>query len=114
MITNNSLTLYHKVINNEHLEEWIRYNYKNVWFFGGLGSSSNKGLQYVNNAIVRIPYDKNEIDINNISIGDLFVKGELNTDIECQEDLSEYEVYLLTSITNNTYGSSPHIHIEGK
>lgn len=114
MITNDSLTLYHKTINNEHLEEWTRYNYDKVWFFGGEGSSTNKGLQYVNNAVVRIPYEENNIDINNISIGDLFVKGKLNIDIECQEDLSDYEVYLLTSITNNTYGNTPHVHIEGK
>lgn len=114
MITNNSLTLYHKTIDDNHMAKWIRYNYKKVWFFGGLGSSTNKGLQYQNNAIVRIPYDENEINIDNISIGDLLVKGDLNIDIDCQEDLSEYEVYLLTSITNNTFGNTPHVHLEGK
>ena len=114
MITNNSLTLYHKTINNDHLEEWTRYNYNNVWFFSGYGSSTNKGLQYVNNAIVRIPYDKNKINLNNIAIGDLLVKGNLNINIEKQEDLSNYEVYLLTSIVDNNYGNTPHIHLEGK
>ena len=114
MITNDSLTLYHKTINSDHLEEWTRINFKDVWFFGGIGSSTNKGLQYQNNVVIRIPYDRNEIDLNNISIGDLLVKGELNIDIETQEDLSEYEVYLLTSITNNTFGNIPHVHLEGK
>ena len=71
-------------------------------------------LQYQNNVVIRIPYDKNEIDLNNISIGDLLVKGNLNIDIETQEDLSEYEVYLLTSITNNEFGNTPHVHLEGK
>lgn len=114
MITNNSLTLYHKTINDEHLEEWTRYNYDKVWIFGGLGASTNKGLQYVNNIVVRIPYVENEIDLNNIAIGDLLVKGNLNIDIESQEDLIDNEVYLLTSITNNNYGNTPHVHLEGK
>lgn len=114
MITNNSLTLYHKTMNNDYLEEWQRINFKDVWFFGGIGSSTNKGLQYQNNVVIRIPYNKNKIDLSNISIGDLLVKGELNIDIETQEDLSNYEVYLLTSITNNMFGNTPHVHLEGK
>ena len=114
MITNSSLTLYHKTINNDHLEEYTRYNYKYVWSFGGLGASTNKGLQYTNNIKIRIPYDKNEIDIENISIGDLLVIGDLDLDIEAQEDLEGYDVYLLTSITNNTFGGTPHVHLEGK
>jgi len=114
MVTNNSLTLYHKTINDEHLEVWTRYNYDRVWIFGGQGSSTNKGLQYVNNIKIRIPYQLNKIDINNIAIGDLLVEGKLNIDIESQEDLTNHNVYLLTSITNNTFGSTPHVHLEGK
>ena len=115
MITNASLTHYHKTLDETtRLEKWIRYNYDNVWFFGGKGSSINKGYENANDVNVRIPYDKNDIDINNLAIGDIIIKGTLNTDIEIQQDLKKYEVYNITSINDNNFGVNPHIHLGGK
>ena len=115
MITNASLTHYHKTIDNEtRLEKWIRYNYDNVWWFGGKGSSINKGYENANDVDVRIPYDKNNIDISNLAIGDIIIKGTLKTDINTQQDLSNYEVYNITSINDNNFGINPHIHLGGK
>ena len=115
MITNASLTHYHKTIDNEtRLEKWIRYNYKNVWWFGGKGSSINKGYENANDVDVRIPYDKNNIDISNLAIGDIIIKGTLATDITTQQDLKNYEVYNITSINDNNFGINPHIHLGGK
>ena len=115
MITNASLTHYHKTLDEAtRLEKWIRYNYENVWWFGGKGSSINKGYENANDVNVRIPYDKNDIDINNLAIGDIIVKGTLNTDITTQQDLKKYEVYNITSINDNNFGVNPHIHLGGK
>ena len=115
MITNASLTHYHKTIDNEtRLEKWIRYNYKNVWWFGGKGSSINKGYENANDVDVRIPYDKNNIDISNLAIGDIIIKGTLATDITTQQDLKNYEVYNITSINDNNFGINQHIHLGGK
>ena len=115
MITNASLTHYHKTIDNEtRLEKWIRHNYDNVWWFGGKGSSINKGYENANDVDVRIPYNKNNIDISNLAIGDIIIKGTLNTDITTQQDLSNYEVYNITSINDNNFGVNPHIHLGGK
>ena len=115
MITNASLTHYHKTIDNEtRLEKWIRYNYDNVWWFGGKGSSINKGYENANDVDVRIPYDKNDINISNLAIGDIIIKGTLGTDITTQQDLKNYEVYNITSINDNNFGGSPHIHLGGK
>lgn len=115
MITNASLTHYHKTIDNEtRLEKWIRYNYDNVWWFGGKGSSINKGYENANDVDVRIPYDKNNIDINNLAIGDIIIKGTLDTDITAQQDLKNYEVYNITSINDNNFGINKHIHLGGK
>lgn len=115
MITNASLTHYHKTIDNEtRLEKWIRYNYGNVWWFGGKGSSINKGYENANDVDVRIPYDKNDIDISNLAIGDIIIKGTLDTDITTQQDLNNYEVYNITSINDNNFGINPHIHLGGK
>lgn len=115
MITNASLTHYHKTIDETtRLEKWIRYNYGNVWWFGGKGSSINKGYENANDVDVRIPYDKNDIDISNLAIGDIIIKGTLDTDITTQRDLNSYEVYNITSINNNNFGINPHIHLGGK
>ena len=115
MITNASLTHYHKTLDETtRLEKWIRYNYDNVWFFGGKGSSINKGYENANDVDVRIPYNKNDIDISNLAIGDIIIKGALNTDITTQQDLKNYEVYNITSINDNNFGINPHIHLGGK
>ena len=115
MIINASLTHYHKTLDEAtRLEKWIRYNYENVWWFGGKGSSINKGYENANDVNVRIPYDKNDIDISNLAIGDIIVKGTLDTDITTQQDLKNYEVYNITSINDNNFGINPHIHLGGK
>ena len=115
MITNASLTHYHKTLDETtRLEKWIRYNYGNAWWFGGKGSSINKGYENANDVDVRIPYDKNDIDISNLAIGDIIIKGTLNTDITTQQDLKNYEVYNITSINDNNFGINQHIHLGGK
>ena len=116
MITNTSLTIYHKDgLDENHFEKWTRYNYENVWFNGGKGASSNKGYDNANDVQIRVPYDKNSgLDINNFAIGDIIVQGTLDQDIETQQDLSDYEIYNITSINNNNFGGSQHIHLGGK
>lgn len=115
MIINASLTHYHKTLDETtRLEKWIRYNYENVWWFGGKGSSINKGYENANDVNVRIPYDKNDIDISNLAIGDIIVKGTLDTDITTQQDLKNYEVYNITSINDNNFGIDKHIYLGGK
>ena len=115
MIKNADLTIYHKEIDETtRLEKWIRSNYLGVWWFGGKGSSINKGYDNANNVDIRIPYVNNNIDIDDISIGDILVKGNIAKDINTQQDLQEFEVYNITSINDNSFGNSPHLHIGGK
>lgn len=115
MITNGSLTIYHKSFDdNLRLEKWIRYNYQEAWFFGGKGAVENKGYDQANNVQVRIPYSQNSgLDIEDFSIGDIIVKGTLSTDINTQQDLDGYDIYNITSLKNNDFGNNPHIHIGG-
>lgn len=117
MITNSSLTVYHKsgLDVSTRLETWTRYNYEKVWFFGGRGAGINKGYDNANDFDCRIPYDKNTgLDINNFEVGDIVVQGALDINITTQEDLNEYLIYNITSINNNNFGNNPHIHIGGK
>ena len=117
MVTNSSITIYHMSGLNEttHLEKWTRYNYNKVWFFGGKGAGINKGYDNANDVQVRIPYNQNSgLNINDFAVGDIIVEGTLNTDIETQEDLSNYQIYNITSINNNNFGNNQHIHLGGK
>lgn len=117
MITNKSITVYHKngLDVSTRLEKWRRFNYSNVWFFGGKGAGINKGYENANDVQIRIPFDLySNLDIANFSIGDIVVEGTLNTEIETQQDLKDYNVYNITSINNNNFGNNPHIHIGGK
>lgn len=116
MICNNSVTIYHMsgLDVATHLEKWQRFNYDNAWVFGGKGASINKGYDNANDIEIRLPYSKNNLDINNFSIGDIIVEGTLTEDINTQQDLSNYLIYNITSIKNNNFGSSQHIHIGGK
>lgn len=117
MITNSKVTIYHNAGLDvaTHAEIWQRYNYDEAWFFGGKGAGINKGYVEANNVEVRIPYGQNaDLDINNFEIGDIIVKGKLTTDITRQQDLKNYEIFNITSITNNDFGSNQHIHLGGK
>ena len=116
MITNSSLTIYHMsgLDLATHLEKWERYNYDNVWFFGGKGAGINKGYDNANDVQVRIPYSTNDgLNFGNFSIGDIVVKGTLTQDIQTQQDLT-CDLYIITSLNNNTFGNNPHIHIGGR
>lgn len=117
MITNSSVTIYHMsgLDVTTHNEIWTKYNYDNVWFFGGKGAGINKGYDNANDVQVRIPYNQNEnLDITNFAIGDIIVQGTLDIDIETQEDLNNYLIYNITSINNNNFGNNQHIHLGGK
>ena len=112
MLVNSSLTVYHKV-EIDHDSKWVRYFYKNIWWFGGKGSSLNKGYENANDVQIRIPYDLNpSLDYNNFGIGDILVQGEYK-DITSEEDI-QGECYNITSLNNNVFGNNKHIHIGGK
>ena len=115
MITNNAITIYHLGFDiATRSETYTRYNYDNVWFFGGKGAGINKGYDNANDVQVRIPYDQNEVNINDFAIGDILVQGTLDIDIETQQDLDNYLTYNITSINNNNFGNNQHIHLGGK
>lgn len=116
MICNSKVTIYHKFYDKTNrIEKWIRFNYDNAWCFGNKGSSINKGYDNANDIDVRLPYNSNpNLDITNFSISDIIVPQELNVDINREQDLSAYEIYNITSITNNFFGNNEHIHIGGK
>ena len=115
MITNSTITVYHKSLDNTtKLEKWTKYNYYHVWFFGNKSASMNKGYDNANNVEIRIPFNMNSnLNIENFSIGDIVVKGTLDINITTQQDLNNYLVYNITSINNNNFGNNPHIHLGG-
>ena len=116
MITNGSLTIFHKGFDTDtRLEKWIRFNYSNVWFFGGKGAGINKGYDDANDFDCRIPYEKNtNLDAKNFAIGDIVINDTINYDITNDDELDAFDTFTITSITDSQFGSQPHIHIGGK
>ena len=116
MLTNNDMTLYHKVHDAEtRLEKWKRYYIKNVWWYGGKGANTQKGYENANDVQIRIPYDMNEnLNIANFNVGDIVCKGNIKKTITSQSELNGVEYYNITAINNNTFGNNAHIHLGGK
>lgn len=116
MLVNGEVTIYHKSINElTKGVKWDRFNYKNVWFFGGKGAGLRKGYQDANDVEIRIPYDLNEdLDFRNFEIGDIIIQGLHDDDISSQSDLEGYQIYNITSMNDNSFGINKHIHIGGK
>ena len=114
MVSNaETITICHKEIDpSTRLENWTKYYYNNCWWFDVLGTVVRDGYQYNNRVEIRIPYSKNKTaSISNISIGDILYRGRLESVVESQADVPN--AYNITSITNNTFGGEPHIHLGG-
>ena len=112
MITNGSITYYHKTLDNNKLPIWNRYVFENVWYFGGKGSSINKGYENANDVNIRIPMEY--VDNKDLfTIGDIIAIG-INPPISKTTELLYTEFYNVTSITINEYGNNPHVHLGGK
>lgn len=115
MITNSSLTIYHKYFDKvSKVDKWKRQEIKNVWWYGGKGANYNRGLEDTNEVKIRIPKDINDTSNLEIEVGDILVKGIIKNEISMQSDLKSYETYNITSIIDNDTGLNKHIHIEGK
>ena len=113
MITNSSMTLYHKRFNSKtRLDEWDRYPIESVMWQGGKGASINKGYEKANDITVYIPYNTNGgLEKVPFSIGDIIVKGSIEDMIAKQSDL-KVDNYNITTLINNDYGSDDMQHIQ--
>ena len=115
MITNSSLTIYHKYFDKvSKVDKWKRQKIKNVWWYGGKGANYNRGLEDANEVKIRIPKDINDLSDLEVEIGDILVKDIIDKEISMQSDLKSYKTYNITSIIDNDTGLNKHIHIEGK
>lgn len=111
MITNSSLTLYHKIVGENHTETFKRIEINNAWVYKNEGSIQSNGLQRNYNVQIRIPYYNNDrIDIKNFSIGDVICIGIDNKIIKKTTEKND-DNYTIVSITNNLVGNEPHIRI---
>ena len=117
MVSNGKVTVYHVSLNKTtKLEEYTRFNYDNVWFFGGKGAGINKGYENANDFDCRLPYSIKGLDFSNFAIGDVVVQDEVKLNISDSKELTDagYTIYTITSLNNNNFGNSPHIHMGGK
>ena len=112
MITNKAITYYHKILDNNKLEQWTKTVFEDVWVFGGKGSSINKGYDNANDVNVRIPMELVK-NTDLFKIGDIVAVG-IQGNITKQSDLKGIEFYNITSININNFGNNPHVHLGGR
>lgn len=116
MLTNADCTLYHKVYDPaSRLDRWTRKVIRNVnWHAKRKVSIGKNGLNAANTFVVQIPV-QSVPDGFEASVGDVIVKGILELDITQVKELSPYERYTITAVSDNRYGSLylHHWRIEG-
>ena len=113
MITNKSITYYHKTLNNKtKLEEWTKTLFSNVWAFREKGSINDSGYEKKGKVEIRIPMEYVN-DTTIFQLGDIIAIGSFG-DITKQKDLEGKEFYNVTNIKINDFGNNPHIHLGGK
>lgn len=112
MINNNSITYYHKELDNNKIETWKKTVFKDVWVFSGKNSTLNKGYENENNVNVRIPM-RIVKDTTIFELGDIIAIG-IRGNITKQSDLNGTEFYNVTSVNINSFGGNQHIHLGGK
>lgn len=107
------MTVYHKVYDKAtRLDKWERYPIENVMWQGGKGASIDRGYEKANDINIWISYANNEgLEKIPFSIGDIVVKGNINTVITKQSDL-EVDNFNITTLINNNYGSDLMRHIQ--
>ena len=103
MLNNSDITVYHK-----DNGVWQKHNYKNIWWFSKKDADINTTYSKDNDVNIRL---WNNTEINEFSIGDIIVKGNLDININDQHDLSDYLVYNIIQLKNNNYSFRKHIHI---
>lgn len=116
MLTNADCTLYHKTYDSvSRLDRWTRKVISNVnWHAKRKVSVSENGLNGANTLVVQIPV-QSVPDGLEIAVDDVIVKGILELDITQVKELSSYERYIVTAVSDNRYGSLylHHWRIEG-
>lgn len=113
MITNKSITYYHKTLDdNTKIEQWSRTIFTSAWVYETISANVDKGYDNSNKVGIRIPM-KFVKNINIFSIGDIVAIG-IQNDITKQNDLAGKEFYNITSININNFGNNPHIHLKGR
>lgn len=129
MKTNSSMTIYNKYFNPiTRADSWQRHVIYEVFWDSTSGITQYKGLIPNDKVTIYIPFNSNYMNffidpktfqINHtgywtIQNGDIIVKGIINDEITKQSELeSEYpNVFNVSSITINNYGSPNMRHIE--
>ena len=129
MRTNSSMTIYNKYVDPiTRLEKWQRHVINEVFWESSKGSSFAKGINQNDNVTVYIPLNMNYMTyyVNPISFrdnptgnwtiqtGDIIVKGTVTDSITKQSELEKKyaEVYNVTKLTPNLFGSSNMHHFQ--
>lgn len=106
------LTYYHKTLDNNKIEKWIKYYFYDVWEHGQNGATVNEGYTTNNKVEIIIPIEKVK-DKSIFANGDILLIGKGN-DITMQKDLQGKEFYNVIQWEVDDYGTRPHVYLGGQ
>lgn len=112
MMTNTKMSLF-----NKQQGSYKKHVIENVFWDDTKSILVGNGFEKQNNVTVFIPKNKNDVSNLILNKGDYIVKGETTeSEISGIKELSNYEVFTITSVDNKDFGSPnmQHFMIQGE
>lgn len=112
MLTNNSVTIYHRISGDES-DTWERCFVPDVWLFNAVKSTiTTEGSKVQTN--ITNSYTLRITDLSVIiAVDDYVVVGEGPENVETVKDFEGYEYFRVSYANYNNHGANPHIKVVG-
>lgn len=108
MMTNTSMSLYHKITDNNKSVTYAKTLIKNVFWDDKIKIEETQGYNKLNEVDVYIPKNKNDLSNVIINKGDFIVKGNFNK--ENVSGIKELENAFTIKVIDDKDFGSPNMH----
>lgn len=112
MVTNNDVTIYHRV-HGADSDTWVRSYVPDVWLFNAVKATVTTEGQKIQTNITNA-YTMRVPDLSVVvAVGDYVVVGNCPVSMETVRDLEGYEHFIVNYANYNRHGHNKHIKVVG-